>query len=87
MTQINYPNASAYLGDRSRKIRRVIFFLLRVRVIRVKIGSKMGQIVSPLETEGREKELFKDKNKEKVPKSEDFGTFLVEISGIEPLTS
>jgi hypothetical protein len=27
------------------------------------------------------------KNKEKVPKSEDLGTFLVEISVIEPLTS
>ena len=52
MTQINYPNAGALLGGRSRKIRRVIFFLLRVRVIWVKIGSKMGQIVSPLETEG-----------------------------------
>ena len=27
------------------------------------------------------------KNAKKVPKSADFGTFLVEISGIEPLTS
>ena len=33
--------------------------------------------------------IFKSraKNAKKVPKSTDFGTFLVEISGIEPLTS
>ena len=33
--------------------------------------------------------IFKShaKNAIKVPKSVDFGTFLVEISGIEPLTS
>ena len=34
-------------------------------------------------------EFFKShaKSAKKVPKSVDFGTFLVEISGIEPLTS
>ena len=56
-------------------------------VIWVKFGSFLGQKVSPLETEGQNSELFSAQNKEKVPKTEVFGTFVMGISGNEPLTS
>ena len=45
----------------------------------VKLWSKMSVF--------RNAQLFELKNKRKVPKTEVFGTFVVEISGIEPLTS
>ena len=44
-------------------------------VIWVKFGSFLGQIVSPLETEGRNIELFPSENKEKFLKTEVFRNF------------
>ena len=72
---------------KNREFYYVLLCLLSIIVLWVKLGYYLGKKVSPLEIEGRKTKLFTYKIKEKAPKREDFEAFVVEISGIEPLTS
>ena len=60
-------------------------------MISLLFGSSLGHFrvkkFRPSKLRGDKIELLVAKNKEKVTKTEVFGTFVVEISGIEPLTS
>ena len=74
-----------YEGQQQKRKKQVFFLSIPLVplcaiLIWVKFGSYLGQKVSPLETKMR-------KSKEKVLKTNGFQDSVVEISGIEPLTS